>query len=500
MNNIMEKHKWVNKRVFESVLFLVMFAVLFYLERVRLMPSSPTGADPGNWLAGAWELSGENIRLVDWIYPPLSLVLLRILLFIVPPMNAVKAIGFLSSFLGGVLFYFGARITYGKQSPLFHFGITILIFMSGYFGEMLAWGGYPQLLATAFLVAHFTSLELWLQDDSATVHFFMAAINFALVCYASHFVASVMMICLILIMLLSFLRSGKDWRIMARKWLKFLFITFLLVSPVLVTYWKFYIFTEKLPTNPQDFSIAFLRGLFAYCFQGLHWLWILLLVIGVWVAFKNLADYFAYTTVALILSPLLLLMVSWEMRLMQFVILGVGYGLLLIGSKLSTSQISPNLKISLTALFVAFAIVSMQFSNLWFIEKISHYQVVSDDALAALQWLTMNTEPQDVVAVSPWKPFSLGWWVEGYSKRPCIYAMDVRYLTFSGERMKADIANKLFKKNSSPGEIARLIQENGIKYILIDKTEKLSIPDHFVEKFQVLYENPRVLILKTGIE
>jgi hypothetical protein len=494
--NFNRKTKWVS----ETIISIFALAIIFYFERVRFILNVPSGADPGNWLTGAWEIGGENIRLVGWTYPPLSLVLLRGLLFVFPPLLAVKILGVLSYFLGAVLFFLMIRLIGCGQNSIMHLGITVLIFLSGYFGEVFAWGGYPQLLATSFLAVVFPSLEKWLRDGQIG-YFLLSVLSAALVVYSNHFIAIIMIVFLSILALISLLRSKADWKKTMRRWVNFSLIVLFLIIPAVVIYWKFYALADALPANPQNFSFSNIGMLFFLSFQGQHWIWIFLMVVVVWTASKNISDYFACTAIVFVPTSLLLLFLTREMRLLQLIILGVGYGLVLVEMKLETLLKSAGMKAVFVIVFFIFMTTSLQFSKLWFLNRSYYYQVVDSDALEGLQWLSANTEAHDVVAASPWKPFSIGWWVEGYAKRPCLYATDPRWLTFSGERRNVAIANDLFSEDMSLDAILNIVRQNRIKYVLIDKTNiPLSLPIISWGNFQVVFENARVLVLKTDVQ
>ena len=185
------------------------------------------------------------------------------------------------------------------------------------------------------------------------------------------------------------------------------------------------------------------------------------------------------------------------MRLAQFLILGVGFGLLLLEHKSEDLFGTTSLKALFGILVAILLVVTLPVGKKWFAQSTSFYQVVDNETLEGLYWIKNNTSPNDVIAASPWEPHLVGWWIEGVSKRPCIYASDIQWLSFSAEKENAIVANKLFQKNIKIADTLELIQENKIKYLFIDK--KNIIPTSQIissEYFMPVFENSRVLILQ----
>ena len=109
-------------------------------------------------------------------------------------------------------------------------------------------------------------------------------------------------------------------------------------------------------------------------------------------------------------------------------------------------------------------------THTWFSNAINYYRVVDNETYEGLNWLSTNTNASDVVMASAWKPYNIGWWIEGFTEHPTIYATDLRWLVFRKERVYASIANHFFDKTTSVSEMNSIINDNHIKWIFLDKT------------------------------
>jgi hypothetical protein len=133
-----------------------------------------------------------------------------------------------------------------------------------------------------------------------------------------------------------------------------------------------------------------------------------------------------------------------------------------------------------------------------FEQSLGFYQVVDRPTYSGLVWLKENTLEGEIVGVSYWDPFSLGWWVEGFSERPAIYATDLRWLAFDQERFYAQNANRLFSGELSDSEARDLIYQLHIQWLLVDKEYEWGNLDPLISQQVVLprYENDRLRILE----
>ena len=142
---------------------LILLALVLDRGLLILKHTAPSGADPGNWLTFAWEMGGKHLRLAEWAYPPLFPLILRLALNLFEPMMALKVVGLISWALIGISFFISLNIFFKELPFLIRFGLSIFIMLSGYQGEIFAWGGYPQLLGYAFLLLSIPFADHWIK-------------------------------------------------------------------------------------------------------------------------------------------------------------------------------------------------------------------------------------------------------------------------------------------------------------------------------------------------
>jgi hypothetical protein len=84
---------------------------------------------------------------------------------------------------------------------------------------------------------------------------------------------------------------------------------------------------------------------------------------------------------------------------------------------------------------------------------IDYYQTIYDDEIEALKWIKENTGPNNIFATSGTTKLggaggnSYGWWIEGYSKRKCIFTGNPEFFSYGYEREEVNIANRIFAGN-----------------------------------------------------
>src|SRR6185503_10775396 len=97
-----------------------------------------------------------DVKAATSMYFPVTLVLLKLLTLFAPPLLALKLLAVIASLSIGVPFFYLVR---RSCSPWMAAVLTFCLLMAGYQLEMLSWGGYPQLLATAFMLTSLILLD-----------------------------------------------------------------------------------------------------------------------------------------------------------------------------------------------------------------------------------------------------------------------------------------------------------------------------------------------------
>lgn len=146
----------------------------------------PPGSDGGNWLAYTNGLFGESDKAAESVYFPGVLAALKALLIFLPELVALKTLAVLSSVLVAVPFYYLVRYVSERLVAAF---LTTLLLMSGMLIEIMTYGGYPHLLAAAYMVASLFFLDRWLASARQADLLWSAGCA-ALVIFTNHFTRS----------------------------------------------------------------------------------------------------------------------------------------------------------------------------------------------------------------------------------------------------------------------------------------------------------------------
>ena len=171
---------WQNDWV---ILAGVLLGFAVYRFAVLAADPGPPGSDAGNWLAFTRDLFGRHVKSAQSMYFPGTLVILKALLVFLPDLAALKVLAVASSLAIGVPFYFLARSVCSRPTAVL---LCVLLLMAGFLLEMMVWGGYPQLLASAYTLAAFYFVDRWLFEGNRKDAVYAAAFT-GLVAFTHHF-------------------------------------------------------------------------------------------------------------------------------------------------------------------------------------------------------------------------------------------------------------------------------------------------------------------------
>jgi hypothetical protein len=459
-------------------LIAVLVGVATYRLIVLSAEAAPPGADPGNWLAFTHELFGTPVKAAESTYFPVTLVVLQGLLAFLPTLLAAKVLGVGASVLMGIPFYLILR---RGCSAVPAAGLTLAFLVAPYQNETLAFGGYPQLLATTFLL--FTIY--WLGDGLVSGRrrsLLLAAGSAALVAGTHHFMFIVMVPTLLVFAVTLFLLQRPSLRAFLRNagvWIGAAALSALLFLP---WYIGFLSLLEGNPANPNGFSRTDIGAVLDYIFGEQRVLWtglLLVALVSIWLPLRaQRAAAIRPAATGLIAGSLLVFVATNEVRAFQLleagVVLSLGALVAVVEQHLSQTQVRTaarglgrvTLGLGLASLLILVVSGGQQRLS----EARTVYQVVDDSALEALSWLREHSPPGTVVLAneSPYR-VSYAWWVEGYAERPTYSLIKSEFLAFGEEKEQSALASRLLARETPPEEVESLLRETGIEYLFIDK-------------------------------
>jgi len=484
------------------LIFLVFFASFcssFPVLSLLMRSPAPSGADPGNWLAFAWQLTGEYRRLAYGVYPPAFISFLRFLLVFLDPIVALKTSAVISLVLLSACFLFSVILLRVPLPVLL--GSWLVYMLSGYHGEVLSFGGYPQLVAVGFLILALVSTERWLLGDGR-YYWIFSAIFSATVVYTHHLMAlSLFALMLILVVWIIAGRWRHRWLIIRR----FSFVTvavIVLVLPVIPIY--FFLVTSIIgnPLNPHSVAISEFPRVFRYIFLEAPVLWLGLFGLALMLPIFWHRRLGSGTVFVLGWGTVTLFLLLRELRILHLLVSGAAIALALSGREIFRDVAEKKGGLLLPAIFCAnIAVIAILLGMSTFERTrvaIDWYRVVDDNVMSALYWLRAET-PADSLVLASLNPrnYIYGWWIEGLSRRHTIYQSDPRWLIFRDERYWSNIANKILDPETPLDEAVVLLREKSVDYIFVDKFSDV-VPS--VERFRAIglislvYENWRISI------
>ena len=464
------------------VLFLLLLTAISIYHWILLSgETAPPGSDGGNWLAFSEALFGEYPRAADAVYPPVFPLLLRFTLLFMSPLTALKVLGLIVSACVCIPIYLLLRTAVKPWQAAILAAFVALVDSQA---EMLAWGGYPQLLGAAFILFSVYFLLLGLYKGRTV--FVVASVLCGSLAVATHTLAALQLITAVGIVLIIHIyrrwhtRSKLSMRPLIRQALLWVVLTIILIIPVIPTYVNTVSLMAGSPINPQEFSLLQAFTNFT-SWSREYYIWFVVAIIGsifiVRAAFKQSHFLLAEAAFVLGITSLLGLVFLSEVRSLHLMEIGL---LLLVGvliKLVSTIDFTRFIKIGRRMLHYMAVIAIAVFIPLviGFGERrvaltYSWYRVVDTEVLAALDWARDNSAAGDVaVANETPRGGIIGWWVEGYAGIPTFFAVDTRWLVFKDEKVQAEIAHEILSAEISSSEIQTLVQAHNIHMLILYK-------------------------------
>lgn len=441
---------------------------------------APPGSDPGNWLAFSLELFGDDVKAADATYPPVIPLLLRPMLWLMPPLVALKVLGILAAVSVSLPLYLLLRTTLNERLSAV---LAASAAAAGYHSEVLAWGGYPQLLGAAFVVL---TVHLLLKGiDTGQSRFFAGSGLVGALAAGTHSLAAIQLAIAIAVILGIHLyrqRRHIPPAMPTQRLLKMLSVWMVTAGIAFAPAVPFYVRTAISlggdPANPQDFSLIEFIGEFASWDHKETYAWMLLGLAGsaisVSVSISRRHFPLANAATSLLIAAGSTLAFLPEIRSAH---------LLEIGILLSAGVVLVLARSGTIPLVLRFGPKTVRTGAIWFVvlclsavlffsqqraqDAFDWFLVADSQVLEALDWLKDHSEPGDiVVANADMHGGVIGWWVEGYARRPAYMAIDTRWLIFEEERHQAETAQHILSPFADPATIRDLAATHNVRFIV----------------------------------
>jgi hypothetical protein len=459
---------------------LLLLAMSIYRFAVLDHAPGPPGSDAGNWLAFTNELFGGDVKAATSMYFPVTLVILKFLTVFAPPLIALKLLAVVSSVTIGVPFFYLVR---RSCSPAMAAVLTFCMLMTGYQLEMLSWGGYPQLLASTFLLTSLILLDEGLTTGSRKKLLWAAAFA-ALIAGTHHFTLLVFCGVIAVYAPAMLWRYRAELRTLGQRFAIFAGASTAFALIFLPWYIKYMsIVAEGGSLNANKNAFHGLSDVFSFVYAEAPLTWMFLMVGAPLLSFLPFGkpDGFRlrHMGLPLVLGAAAFYVATHEVRIFQMMQIGVLTCLGAFGGKVedylrnkpqqfAVQKVGyATYGLGLAALILLFGVNGFRH----FEGAVARYEGVDAEAKEALDWVRTNTPSNAKFLTGGGREgwVNYAWWVEGYGQRKSMGVLMPEFLAFREEREQAAVAHRLVDKETSSSEVRQLMDENKIDYLFIYK-------------------------------
>jgi hypothetical protein len=464
----------------------------------------PTGADPGNWLAIANERLGRDVMAADVTYLPLFPGLLAGLLWSGGPIAGfdIAAMTTIAALMAGV---------YVCTRPLgrgYALAAAVVVGFAGNQVEAYAWGGYPQLLATAFgLLATFLLLR---HHETRLPRYLWMALVFVAATLATHaLIGGLLVVALVL--------STGYWVYLTRpaqgRLRAFLIgLSCASVATVVVLIVSVWVPEGVIPTlNPE--GTGRLESLLKTVREA-PIPWALLTLGAIAVLFRRRWPSGVAATVATgmawALGGLAFFLATAEPRGLMVAQVGVVVcGVVTSASMIDTARAKRVGRPPGNARLVGNRLLIIGFASLLgalvvsglatYATSTEWYRLVDEAELDSLDRLKAVSTPEDLVLASRGRQsMPVGWWTQGYAQRRSFSGHNTAYLAFPDERQQADLANLFFSGDLSDAQSRSLLESIGADFVAVDRRgpDAKWLRSEFAQTFTVVDDSSSIVILE----
>lgn len=485
-----------------AVLVSVLVGVFIYRWALWAGDTAPPGSDGGAWLSFGQELFGREVKADPGTYPPVVPLLLKGIRPFLDPLPAVKVIGLASSVAAGVPMFLLCRVAVNRWLAVL---FAVAFVLADYQVEILAFGGYPQLFGTAFLLLSLYYLTKGISTGGRG-SLLLSAIMGALAVGSSTRLAYQMVLVPAIYLAVYIYHTRFISRTLVGRvglWAATLAAISVVFLPF---YWEYMRLLDSNITNPHDFN------LFRFFLDFQDWrqetrIWLVVALVALPVAWTAVALRWrapgAPEAVPLIAGPLIGLLTIGEVREFQVLQAGlvlslaVALGLVWERREVVTRR---NARSALALSALLFLAIVAGFGHKRAVAAFDWYRVVDAPVLEALDWLRLEADPGALVVANQAPRGGIyGWWVEGYAGHPTYNAADPKWFIFKQEKVSTAVAARLLSVSVTALDAAEIVDTHKVRYLFLDlETVESDMSSLVAAGFRDVFSNERIMILGYG--
>jgi hypothetical protein len=427
------------------------------------LPYPVSGSDGGNWLALSGGFMGISANAASTVYPPGFLILLVLVRAFAPPIEALRLAGALVALLPGIGCYLLLRSLRLQRMAL----VGMVFPLLGYSSEMIAWGGYPQLMGTGLTASGCAALVHGYRTNNGRS--FAATGVLAGLAVMTHQLAGLQAILAVATAsTIILLWQPRLWHVRLRQWALITLAFTIVVLPGVPVYIGLVTRAGLGSFNAQGFTnFSVMLDYLTYDAPGL---WSVVgACVGLAVVLRGVRR--AWIDVAAIcglaVASLGLAFVTFEVRALGLgLMLGVAATAMVFADliRISTRRWALALAGTACALWVTLVVAGQQRLDV----TTRYYSELDPYLVSGLQWLEQHARPGDLaVSMRSKDKWPLGWWVQGLGHVPSYLDYDPRWLYFKEEKEQSAIAQAILA-NTDPQRTAVDAQQYGVTLLIFD--------------------------------
>jgi hypothetical protein len=450
---------------------------------VLYTPGAPSGIDGGNWLAfGTFDRPGI-------VYPPLVPMAFAALVSVVGAPLATAVAGAASTAAPAIAIL--AVLTWARW-PAAGALVGLAVVASRFVGEIAAWGGYQQPLATAAALIALVALAAYLLIDFRRIALATFALSIAVVVATSHLVAVPTAGAIALIL-------GGTAVVHRRRVVRPIAAAVALtVLPFVVLAPTYAALLSTLGGGGSGIQLGDAARVL-----GLGWpLYVAVLILvpvglalaggraSMAAALSTRDRVLAMAASAAAISWTLAYVVSGEPRLLHNMGILALFGISAVVPLARTVVREGRGRLGLVAGAFIVVVLLTATGLSAFPDQVAYYQIITRDRFSAIEWISEHTPAQARwILVADLSGVPVGWWTEGMAGQEVLFASDLRWLRFADERDRAKLANALLYRSGFPGvgSVSR-IRQAGVHYVFLPSAGAFGVdPTHPPSGWQVVF-------------
>jgi len=429
------------------------------------LPYPVSGSDGGNWLGLSGGLIGIHANAASTVYPPALLILLAAIRGLISPVDALRVTALLVAILPGFACYTLLRTL--RLGGLALFGIAFSLV--GYSLEMLAWGGYPQLMGTGLAI--FACAALLMAYRSGQDRYFVATGMLAGLAVMTHQLAGLQaMIAVAVTSFVVLLADRHMWQQRIRQWALAAIVFTAIVLPGVPVYVDLISRAGASAFNANAFTLGDSVG---FVTNEAPALWLLagtcvplaVLLRGRQHAWPDVA-----TLVGLAVASAGLALLTSEVRALYLgLMVSFISAAVVFADLVRASARNWTIALAVTGCALASMLIGAGLQRFEFATR--YYAMLDAPMLEGLVWLALHARPDDLaVAMRALDKWPLGWWVQALGHVPSYVDHDPQWLYFREEKAQAAIASSILA-NDDPQRAAAEAQHYGVTLLIFDARE-----------------------------